>query len=105
MTIKQIFSLIGGGFLAFLFAILGIQRKKIVKQKEEIKQQAAEIKTEKKKAEIKDLEVKAVKEVTENEKKLEEKADAIKTEIEKADSDEDVIDSINVMLDKFNRGL
>ena len=73
MTVKQIFRWIGGGIVAFLFAILGIQRKKISKQKEEIKEQAAEIKTEKKKVEVKDLEVTTIKEVTENEKKLDEK--------------------------------
>jgi predicted Holliday junction resolvase-like endonuclease len=105
MTVKQIFSLIGGGIVAFLFAILGIQRKKISKQKEEIKEQAAEIKTEKKKVEVKDLEVTTIKEVTENEKKLDEKEATIKEEIQEATNDSDVIASINIMLDKFNRRL
>ena len=105
MTVKQIFKSIGGGIVALLFAILGIQRKKIIKQKEEIKEQAAEIKTEKKKVEVKDLEVTTIKEVTENEKKLDEKEATIKTEIIEADSDKEVIDSVNVMLDKFNRRL
>ena len=105
MTVKQIFSLIGGGIVAFLFALLGIQRKKIVKQKEEIKEQAAEIKTEKKKVEVKDLEVKTVKEVTENEKKLDEKESTIKTEIIESKDDSEAIDNINLMLDKFNRRL
>ena len=106
MTVKQIFSLIGGGIVAFLFALLGIQRKKIVKQKEEIKEQAAELKTEKKKVEVKDLEVETIKEVNENEKKLDEKSDAIKTEIIEADSDKEVIDYINdVVLADFNKQL
>ena len=105
MTVKQIFSLIGGGIVAFLFALLGIQRKKIVKQKEEIKEQAAEIKTEKKKVEVKDLEVTTIKEVTENEKKLDEKEATIKEEIQEATDDKEVIDSVNILLDKFNRKL
>ena len=105
MTVKQIFSLIGGGFVALLFAILGIQKRKISKQKEEIKEQAAEIKTEKKKVEVKDLEVTTIKEVTENEKKLDEKEATIKEEIQEATNDSDVIASINIMLDKFNKQL
>lgn len=44
MTVKQIFRWIGGGIVALLFAILGIQRKKIVKQKEEIKVKKEEVK-------------------------------------------------------------
>ena len=105
MTVKQIFRWIGGGIVALLFAILGIQRKKISKQKEEIKEQAAEIKTEKKKVEVKDLEVTTIKEVTENEKKLDEKEATIKEEIQEATNDSDVIASINIMLDKFNKQL
>ena len=105
MTVKQIFSLIGGGFVALLFAILGIQKRKISKQKEEIKEQAAEIKTEKKKVEVKDLEVNTIKEVNENEKKLDEKEATIKEEIQEATNDSDVIASINIMLDKFNKQL
>lgn len=105
MTVKQIFRWISGGIVALLFAILGIQRKKISKQKEEIKEQAAEIKTEKKKVEVKDLEVTTIKEVTENEKKLDEKEATIKEEIQEATNDSDVIASINIMLDKFNKQL
>ena len=105
MTVKQIFRWIGAGFVAFLFAILGIQKRKISKQKEEIKEQAAEIKTEKKKVEVKDMEVTTIKEVTENEKKLDEKEATIKEEIQEATNDKEVIDSINIMLDKFNRRL
>ena len=106
MTVKQIFSLIGGGFVALLFAILGIQRKKIVKQKEEIKEKETELKTEKKKVEVKDLEVTTIKEVNENEKKLDEKEATIKEEIQEADSDKEVIDYINdVVLADFNKQL
>ena len=47
MTVKQTLRWIGGAIIAFLFAVLGIQQKKIGKQKEEIREQAAEIKTEK----------------------------------------------------------
>ena len=106
MTVKQIFRWIGGAIVAFLFAILGIQKRKIAKQKEEIKEQAAEIKTEKVKVEIKDLEVTTIKEVTENEKKLDEKESTIKEEIQEADSDKEVIDYINdVVLADFNKQL
>ena len=105
MTVKQIFRWIGGGIVTLLFAILGIQKRKISKQKEEIKEQAAEIKTEKKKVEVKDLEVTTIKEVTENEKKLDEKEATIKEEIQEATNDSDVIASINIMLDKFNKQL
>ena len=105
MTVKQTLKLIGGGIVALLFAILGLQRNKIVKQKEEIKEQAAEIKTEKKKVEVKDLEVTTIKEVTENEKKLDEKEATIKEEIIESKDDSEAIDNINSMLDKFNRRL
>lgn len=105
MTVKQIFSLIGGGFVALLFAILGIQKRKISKQKEEIKEKETELKTEKKKVEVKDLEVTTIKEVNENEKKLDEKEATIKEEIQEATNDSDVIASINIMLDKFNKQL
>lgn len=105
MTIKQILKLVFGGIFAFILTLLGIQRKTIVKQKEEIKEKETEIKTEKKKVEVKDLEVTTIKEVTENEKKLDEKSDAIKEEIIESKDDSEAIDSINVMLDKFNRGL
>lgn len=105
MTIKQILKLIGGGFVAILFAILGIQKRKISKQKEEIKEKESELKTEKKKVEIKDLEVETIKEVVENEKELDEKETTIKENIKEADNDKEVIASVNVMLDKFNRRL
>ncbi len=105
MTVRQTLKWIFGGIVALLFAILGIQRKKISKQKEEIKEQAAEINTEKKKDEVKDLEVETIKEVTENEKKLDEKEATIKEEIQKATDDKEVIDSVNILLDKFNRQL
>ena len=105
MTVRQVFRWIGAGFVAFLFAILGIQKRKISKQKEEIKEKETELKTEKKKVEVKDLEVTTIKEVTENEKKLDEKEATIKEEIQEATNDSDVIDSINIMLDKFNKQL
>ncbi len=105
MTVKQTLKWIGGGIVAFLFAILGIQERKISKQKEEIKEKETELKTEKKKVEVKDLEVTTIKEVTENEKKLDEKEATIKEEIQEATNDSDVIASINIMLDKFNKQL
>ena len=105
MTVKQTLKWVGGGFIALLFAILGIQKRKISKQKEEIKEKETELKREKKKVEVKDLEVTTIKEVNENEKRLDEKEATIKEEIQEATNDSEVIDSINIMLDKFNKQL
>ena len=103
MTVRQIFSLIGGGFVTLLFAILGIQRKKIVKQKEEIKVKETEVKQAEQKAATAHEAVKVV--VTH--KKAE---DAIQTQettnavkIEEADDEEELKDLANALIDSFNK--
>lgn len=103
MTIKNLFKLIGGGIVAFLFAILGLQRKKIVKQKEELKVKETEVKQAEKKAATAHEAVKVV--VTH--KKAE---DAIQTQettnagkIEEADNEEELVNLGNALIDSFNK--
>jgi vacuolar-type H+-ATPase subunit F/Vma7 len=103
VTIKNLFKLIGGGIVAFLFAILGIQRKKIAKQKEVIKEQKEEVKQAEQKAATAHEAVKVV--VTH--KKAE---DAIQTQettnagkIEEADNEEELVNLGNALIDSFNK--
>ena len=103
MTVKQTLKLIGGAIVAFLFAILGIQRKKIAKQKEEIKDAKQEVKQAEQKAATAHEAVKVV--VTH--KKAE---DAIQTQettnagkIEEADNEEELKALGNALIDSFNK--
>ena len=103
MTVRQIFSLIGGGFVTLLFAILGIQRKKIVKQKEEIKVKETEVKQAEQKAATAHEAVKVV--VTH--KKAEDAIQAQETtnagKIEEADNEEELKALGNALIDSFNK--
>jgi uncharacterized Zn finger protein len=105
VTIKNLFKLIGGGIVAFLFAILGLQRKKISKQKDELK--VAE--QEAKQAEQKAVQAQEAVKVVVTHKKAE---DAIQTQettnavkIEEADDEEELKDLGNALIDDFNRRL
>jgi uncharacterized Zn finger protein len=103
MTVKQIFKLIGGGIVAFLFAILGLQRKKIVKQKEELK----EAKEETKQAEQKATQAHEAVKVVVAHKKAEDAIQAQETsnagKIEEADNEEELVDLGNALIDNFNK--
>ena len=103
MTIKNLFRLIGGGIVTLLFAILGLQRKKIAKQKDELKVAEQEVKQAEQKAATAHEAVKVV--VTH--KKAE---DAIQTQettnavkIEEADDEEELKDLGNALIDSFNK--
>lgn len=108
MTLKQIFSLIGGGFVAILFAILGIQRKRIINQKEEIK----EVKEDARQAEQKakqatnqtDRVIAAVKQSNETEQKLDATQETNEQIIQEAD-DEEILDFANSLVDSWNNKL
>ena len=103
MTVKQALKLIGGGIVTLLFAILGLQRKKIVKQKEEIKFKQEEVKQ----AEQKAVQAQEAVKVVVTHKKAE---DAIQTQettnagkIEEADNEEELKALGNALIDSFNK--
>ena len=103
MTVKQTLKLIGGAIVAFLFAILGIQRKKIAKQKEEIKDAKQEVKQ----AEEKAVQAHEAVKVVVTHKKAE---DAIQTQettnagkIDEADNEEELVNLGNALIDSFNK--
>ena len=103
MKLSQILKLIGGGIVAFLFAILGIQRKKIVKQKEEIKEKEEEVKQAQKTAQDAQKATEVV--ITHAKAKdaidKQETANAVK--IEEAEDEEELIDVANALIDSFNK--
>jgi uncharacterized Zn finger protein len=103
MTVKQIFRWIGGGIVTLLFAILGLQRKKIVKQKEELK----EAKEETKQAEQKATQAHEAVKVVVTHKKAEDAIQAQETtnagKIEEADNEEELVNLGNALIDSFNK--
>ena len=103
MAVKQTLKWIFGGIVALLFSILGLQRKKIAKQKEELKVKETEVKQAEQKAATAHEAVKVV--VTH--KKAE---DAIQTQeitnagkIEEADNEEELVNLGNALIDSFNK--
>jgi uncharacterized Zn finger protein len=103
VTIKNLFKLIGGGIVTLLFAILGLQRKKIVKQKEELK----EAKEETKQAEQKATQAHEAVKVVVTHKKAEDAIQAQETtnagKIEEADNEEELVNLGNALIDSFNK--
>jgi len=105
MTVKQILKLIGGGIVAFLFAILGLQRKKIVKQKEEIKEAEEEVKQAEQKAEQAVKVVQVVKEAAKTEQVLQAEQTYNEQVIQEAKDDKEVLDFATALIDNFNNKL
>ena len=103
MTIRQALKWIGGAIVAFLFAVLGLQRKKIAKQKEELKVKETEVKQAEQKAATAHEAVKVV--VTH--KKAEDAIQAQETtnagKIEEADNEEELVNLGNALIDSFNK--
>ena len=105
MTVKQIFRWIGGGIVALLFAILGIQRKKIVKQKEEIKEAEEEVKVAEAKMEQAVKVVQVVKEAAKTEQAIQAEQTANEQVIQEAKDDKEVLDFATALIDNFNNKL
>ena len=105
MTIRQALKLIGGAIIAFLFAILGLQRKKIVKQKEEIKEAEEEVKQAEQKAEKAVQTVEIVKDAHKVEQAIQTQETTNKAKIEEAKDDKEVLDFATALIDNFNNKL
>jgi hypothetical protein len=105
VTIKQIFSLIGGGFVALLFAILGIQRKTIKKQKAKVKEAEEEVKVAEAKAEQAVQIVEIVKDAHKVEQAIQTQQATNEQVIEEAKDDEEVLDFASTLIDNWNNGM
>ena len=109
MTVKQIFSLIGGGIVAFLFAILGIQRKTIKKQKAKVKEAEQEAQQATQAAEQAAQQTEQVIVAVQQANATEEALDTQQTEnerkIEEAKDDKEVLDFATALINNFNNKL
>ena len=105
MTVRQMLKLIGGAIIAFLFAILGLQRKKIVKQKEEIKEAEEEVKQAEQKAEQAVQTVEIIKDAQKVERAIQTQETTNEAKIEEAKDDEEVLDFATALIDNFNNKL
>ena len=105
MTVKQILKLIGGGIVALLFAILGIQRKKIVKQKEQIKEAEEEVKQAEQKAEQAVQTVEIVKDAHKVEQAIQTQETTNEAKIEEAKDENELKDFASTLIDNWNNGM
>ena len=105
MTVKQIFKLIGGGIVALLFAILGIQRKTIKKQKAKVKEAEEEVKVAEAKAEQAVQTVEIVKDAHKVEQAIQTQETTNEAKIEEAKDDEEVLDFASTLIDNWNNGM
>jgi outer membrane phospholipase A len=105
VTIKQIFSLIGGGFVALLFAILGIQRKTIKKQKAKVKEAEEEVKAAEAKAEQAVQTVEIIKDARKVEQAIQTQETTNEAKIEEAKDDKEVLDFASNLIDNWNNGM
>ena len=109
MTVKQIFRWIGGGIVTLLFAILGLQRKKIVKQKEEIKEAEEEVKVAEAKAEQAAQQTEqvivAVQQANATEEALDTQQAINEQVIQEAESEEEILDFATALINNFNNKL
>ena len=98
MTLKQTLKLIFGGIFAFILTLLGIQRKTIVKQKEEIKTKEAEIK-------VKEAQTEASQEILKANEVISVEEEKKKESIQEAKNEEETIVAINDVIRSFNNKL
>lgn len=96
MTIKQVLKIVFGGIFAFILAILGIQRKTIVKQKEEIKEKEAEIK-------VKEAQVEASQDILKASEEIRAEEETRKESIQEAKNEEETVIAINDIIRSFNK--
>ena len=105
MTVKQTLKLIGGAIVAFLFAILGIQRKTIKKQKAKVKEAEEDVKVAEAKAEQAVQTVEIVKDAHKVEQAIQTQETTNEAKIEEAKDDEEVLDFASTLIDNWNNGM
>ena len=109
MTVKQTLKWIFGGIVALLFAILGIQRKTIKKQKAKVKEaeQEAQQATQAAEQAAQQTEkvIVAVKQANATEEALDTQQATNEQVIEEAKDDEEVLDFATALIDNFNNKL
>ena len=103
MKISQVLKLVFGGILAFILTLLGIQRKTIVKQKEEIKAKKEEIKVKEAEIKVKESQIEASQDLMKTNEALDIKQDEQKEKIQEADNEQEALEEINVILRDFNK--
>ena len=105
MAVRQTLKWIGGGIIALLFALLGIHRKKSIKQKEEIKEAEEEVKQAEQKAEQAVQTVEIVKDAHKVEQAIQTQQATNEQVIEEAKDDKEVLDFATALIDNFNNKL
>lgn len=103
--LKKWGALILGVFSALSWLITAWFRRKVKKTEEKLEKTEQELVTEQVKVKVKTHETEAVKEAVKYDNQADKKEQEQIHTIEQADSESDVRDSINDMLDKFNNGL
>ena len=100
---NTIWSIIGAVFLLML-SLLGIQTKRVGKQKEKVKEQKQETAKAEKKAEVAKVGQHVATEAIKDSEKIEQKHTMQKAEIREAKSNEESKKIINSIIDNFNNG-
>ena len=101
-TIKSYLGWIVGGVIATLLALLGIQTKRVANQKEKVEEAKTETKQAEQKAEIAKVGQEVATQSIENIEQLNTKKAVQETLIKESKDDEEVIQNINSIIDKFN---
>ena len=101
-TIKSYLGLIVGGVIATLLALLGIQTKRVAKQKEKVEEAKTKTKQAEQKAEIAKVGQEVATESIKSEVKVSQKQKMQQAEIRESTSNEESIQVINAIIDKFN---
>jgi len=101
-TIKSYLGWIVGGVIATLLALLGIQTKRVANQKEKVVEQKAETAKAEKSAKIAKVGQEVATQSIENIEQLNTKKAVQETLIKESKDDEEIIQNINLVIDKFN---
>ena len=100
---NPIWSIIGADFL-LLLSLLGIQTKRVGKQKEKVKEQKQETAKAEKKAEVAKVGQQVATEAINDTKNIEQKHTMQKAEIRFANDEDEARKIINSIIDNFNNG-
>ena len=100
---NTLWSIIGAVFLLML-SLLGIQTKRVGKQKEKVKQQKADTAKAEKKAEVAKVGQQVATEAIKDTKKIEQKHTMQKSEIREAKDEKEARKIYNSIIDNFNNG-
>ena len=101
-TIKSYFGWVVGGIIATLIALLGIQTKRVKAEKAKLEKVKAITEQIKQKAEIAKVGQEVATQSIENIEQLNTKKAVQETLIKESKDDEEVIQNINSIIDKFN---